>query len=178
MKKILIAVVLLFSAISLNAQERWSVGLRVGSAFQADAQMHFNKQYLEARLGLGYINRFVEEWDADCIGCPPARDYNTFLSADFSLFYNWKVYHWSSNVGRVFVDAGVGVNIGGYSQVMYLGPAGMAKVGIKFDSVPIALSLDWSPAFGASIPYGYPAGVPAFNSMGLANFGVTCVYNF
>ena len=175
MKKFFFTLLFALLAFSATAQERWSVGLRVGSAFQVDAQAHFNKQYLEARLGLGYINRYAYKVHVDeqiYLG------YSQPLTADFSLFYNWKIHHWNINAGRVFFDAGVGLNIGGNADFLYVGPTGMAKIGFKFDNAPIALSLDWSPTFGGSIPYQHVYGRSTFNSMGLANFGVTCVYNF
>lgn len=94
--------------------------------------------------------------------------------------YNWKAcrwYDWTPDAGTWFLDAGVGINVGGRENYAYVGPAGIVKFGIQFTggSKPVSLSIDWNPAFGAGIGYYRNYSNAAFNEMGLTNFGITCV---
>lgn len=164
MKKILLTLAVLFVAVSAQAQG-WAVGGRVGSGLQAVGEYGFeNGNYVEARFGMS--------WLSDTGG----------LTADFTALYNWNVCtmeNWTPSAGDWFFDAGVGVNVGGEAHYAYVGAAGCAKLGIKFHSVPLKLSVDWTPCIGPEMLYG--AGfktIADFNTMGLVNFGISCVYCF
>ncbi|CCY34519.1 uncharacterized protein BN796_01259 [Alistipes sp. CAG:831] len=162
MKKfiLILSASVLFS-LSCNAQG-WAVGGRTGATVQFDAQYHWSKGYVEGRFGAGFCN------------------YGGTVTADFSLMYNWKAcrwYDWTPDAGTWFLDAGVGINVGGRENYAYVGPAGIVKFGIQFTggSKPVSLSIDWNPAFGAGIGYYRNYSNAAFNEMGLTNFGITCV---
>lgn len=168
MKKILLTLAVLFVAVSAQAQG-WAVGGRVGSGLQAVGEYGFeNGNYVEARFGMSWLS----DWGG--------------LTADFTALYNWNVCtmeNWTPSAGDWFFDAGAGVNVGGRENYAYVGAAGCAKLGIKFHSVPIKLSIDWTPSIGVDMAYGgYVLSRNwknvGFNGMGLANCGVSCVYCF
>ena len=142
------------------ASQKWSVGARVGSGFQAQAECFYaGNKYFEGRLGLQWI---------DGIG------------ADFTLLHNWNVctMDWTPSAGKWFFDAGVGVNVGGAAHVATVGVAGQAKLGIKFNDVPIRLAIDFTPVFGLAIPYYQGDYGLLFNKMGLCNLGLSATYCF
>lgn len=163
MKKLIVTLSLLFLfSAALSAQGGWAIGGRTGATIQFDAQYHWNKGYLEGRFGAGFCN------------------HGGTVTADFSLMYNWKACRWSywtPSAGDWFLDAGVGLNVGGREHYAYVGPAGIIKFGIQFTrgAKPVSLSLDWNPAFGAGIAYNRYSSHADFNEMGLANIGITCV---
>ena len=139
----------------------WSAGLRVGYGVQAQAECFLNKSnYLEARLGL---------YGGAC--------------ADFTALYNWHLmdFDWTPSVGKWYFDAGVGGNIGGAAHFVFGGVAGQAKLGLKFNKVPIRLALDWTPVLGVCGWYG-DAGDTAsgarFYGIGWANVGVSATWCF
>ena len=85
------------------ASQKWSVGARVGSGFQAQAECFYaGDKYFEGRLGLGWLGGF---------------------GADFTALHNWNVcnWDWTPSAGKWFLDAGVGVNLGGATHFMYVG---------------------------------------------------------
>ena len=116
--------------------------------------------YLEARLGL---------YGGAC--------------ADFTALYNWHLmdFDWTPSVGKWYFDAGVGGNIGGAAHFVFGGVAGQAKLGLKFNKVPIRLALDWTPVLGVCGWYG-DAGDTAsgarFYGIGWANVGVSATWCF
>ena len=119
------------------ASQKWSVGLRVGSGLQVDAECFYGKTtYVEGRFGMGWLGG---------------------LAADFTALHNWNVcnWDWTPEVGNWYLDAGAGINIGGGKQFVYGGVAGQVKFGIKFNKVPIRLSIDYTPVIGIAGWYGY-----------------------
>ncbi|HIZ87069.1 MAG TPA: hypothetical protein IAC03_02785 [Candidatus Coprenecus pullistercoris] len=165
MKKIILVLAACLFSISMHAQG-WAIGGRAGATVQFDAQYHWSRTYLEGRFGAGFCN------------------HHGTVTADFSAMFNWKLCNWSDwtpNAGNWFLDAGVGINVGGRENYAYVGPAGIIKFGIQFTggAKPVSLSLDWNPAFGAGIGYYHDRwgnySNAAFNEMGLANIGITCV---
>ena len=153
MKKILLAVVALLCVATVSAQndfkssvkqaaqtvasQKWSVGLRLGSGAQVDAECFYaGDKYVEARLGLGWVHGY---------------------GADFTVLHNWNCcnWDWTPNAGKWFLDAGVGANLGGHLKGLSVGVAGQAKFGIKFNKVPIRLAVDVTPAIGIWHNYGY-----------------------
>ena len=135
------------------ASQKWSVGLRLGSGAQVDAECFYaGDKYVEARLGLGWLGGF---------------------GADFTALHNWNVcnWDWTPSAGKWFLDAGVGFNLGGGAKTVanvyynneyvgwvdgtsvYGGIAGQVKFGIKFNKVPIRLALDYTPVIGISGAY-------------------------
>lgn len=158
MKKIiLIAAMVLGFAVAANAQG-FRVGGRIGSGFQAQAEYCYNgANYFEGRLGMGWYNAGV-------------------LTADFTALHNWNVgtMDWTPSVGQWFFDAGAGLSVGGRSNIVTLGVAGCAKLGIEFNDAPIRLAVDWTPAFGPAITDSHAK----FNEYGLANFGISAVFCF
>lgn len=158
MKKLVLTLAVCLSAITMYAQN-WSIGGRVGAGFQFDAQYDFGDQYVEGRFGAGFLNG---------------------VNADFTALYNWELFNWdwTPNAGTWFFDAGCGINVGGRENFAYVGPAGMAKFGIKFKGAPIKLSFDWTPSLSCGIDYWsgrYSGSRAFFNGIALANMAVTCV---
>jgi hypothetical protein len=86
---------------------------------------------------------------------------------------------WTPSVGQWFFDAGVGVTVGGRERLVNVGVAGCAKLGIEFNSAPVRLSLDFTPAFGPLIAYepGYGS-YARFNEYNIANLGISAVFCF
>ena len=123
-------------AAQVVASQKWSVGLRVGAGAQVDAECFYaGDKYLEGRLGLGIIGG---------------------LGADFTALHNWNCYNWdwTPSVGKWYLDAGVGANVGGNGGWVYAGVAGAVKFGIKFNKVPIRLAIDYTPVLGVHVVYG------------------------
>ena len=162
------------------ADQTWTAGLRLGSGLQADAEWHYSdKAYVEGRFGMSWLSSAV--------------------CADFTALHNWNVLNmdWTPSVGDWFFDAGAGVGVGGREHYCYVGAAGCAKLGIKFNKVPLRLSIDWTPIVGAEVAY---FDLPSYDdegigraatrantervhasdfwANGLANFGISCVYCF
>lgn len=176
MKKILLSLVALLCVATVSAQskfessvknaaqtvasQKWSAGLRVGSGLQGYAECFYSdKAYVEGRLGMQYVDG---------------------IRADFMLLHNWNVctMDWTPSAGKWFFDAGVGVNVGGVPHVATVGVAGCAKLGIKFDSAPVRLSVDFTPAIGPAIGYGKGWSGATFYTYGLCNLGVSAAYCF
>lgn len=162
MKKIiLITAMVLGFAVAANAQS-FRVGGHLGSGLQAQAEYVYNgANYFEGRFGMAW--------------------YHGGLTADFTALHNWNIctMDWTPSFGEWFFDAGAGLTVGGAANFVNLGVAGCAKLGVELNSVPLRLALDWTPAVGPAIVYvpgwGSAAG---FNSYGLANLGVSCVFCF
>ena len=177
MKKLFLILVAALSISAVSAQE-FSLGARVGAGAQAVAQLKFsNDNYLEARFGASWINPVVTVAHAteNAINVNSSR-----VCADFTLLYNWHILDmdWTPKAGRWFFDAGVGVNVGGREHYAYVGVAGMARLGITFNGAPVSLSLDYTPVIGPEIGYWKGGSAAEFRSMGFANVGITCTYNF
>lgn len=132
------------------ASQKWSVGLRLGSGAQVDAECFYaGDKYVEARLGLGWIGG---------------------LGADCSVLHNWNCcnWDWTPQAGKWFLDAGVGATIGGGKAHCSFGVAGQVKFGIKFNKVPIRLAIDLTPSVGPWVVYGHKVSteVPTYDSTG------------
>lgn len=143
------------------ASQQWSVGARLGSGFQAQAECFYgDKTYVEARFGM--------QWATSA------------LTADFTVLHNWNVFNmdWTPSVGQWFFDAGCGLNVGGREHFAYIGVAGQAKLGIKFNNVPIRLAIDWTPSFGPGIVYFGGFTHTEFFKYGLCNLGLSATYCF
>lgn len=174
MKKVALLLLATIFATSAFAQE-WSAGLRVGSGIQAVGQYRYNgKDYFEARFGGSWNNMLHTIYYND--GTVDASR----VMADFTIMHNWHLLDmdWTPNGGSWFVDAGVGVNVGGRQHYAYVGALGSARLGFTFFDVPLTLTLDWSPTFGPAILYAGGQSTARFNDLGLANIGISCVYNF
>uniref|UniRef100_UPI0040568425 hypothetical protein n=1 Tax=Alistipes sp. TaxID=1872444 RepID=UPI0040568425 len=182
MKKIFLVLVAMFCVATVSAQskntfessvknaaqtvasQKWSVGGRLGTGLQVVAECFYaGDKYVEGRFGMQYV---------------------AGLAADFTALHNWNVctMDWTPSAGKWFFDAGVGVNVGGAANVAYVGVAGMAKLGIKFNNVPLRLSFDFTPSFGPIIGYAHYEGVSyhsvGFFGYGICNFGVSAAYCF
>ena len=163
MKKIFLVLAAMFCVATVSAQnkvvdtitsQKWSVGLRVGSGLQAQAECFYgDKTYFEARFGMAWVSG---------------------VTADLTVLHNWNCcnWNWTPNTGTWFLDAGVGLNIGGgaknaanvygpstysvadeywgwtWGNNIYYGVAGQVKFGIKFKKVPIRLAIDYTPVLG------------------------------
>ncbi len=163
MKKFILSLVVCIFAVGAASAQNWAVGARVGSGFQAQGEYALSdKNYVEARFGMGWYSA------------------GAMLVADFTALYNWKVLtmDWTPSVGEWFFDAGVGVGVGGRANYAYVGAAGMAKLGLKFNDVPVKLSIDWTPVIGPYMVYGGGYTWTAFNAYGFANAGISCTYCF
>ena len=148
-------------------EKRWGVGLRIGGMSVVNVVGNYKvtkRSYAELRFGLSFISSYPsEEYDmVDGGAC-----------ADFTALYNWRIVNAElTPYVDWFVDAGLGVNVGGNVDVMYLGAALMARIGVHFYNVPMTLSFDYTPSLGV---LGFAGD---FNTDGVINFGVTCTYNF
>ena len=172
MKKLFITMAVVLCAASVSAQDwvnqatdasKWALGARVGSGFQAQAEYRLSSgNYVEGRFGMSWCNGGAS------------------LMADFTALYNWNICNmdWTPGTGEWFFDAGCGLVIGGREHYCYLGAAGQAKLGIKFNNVPLRLSVDWTPYIGPGIGYWKNGSSSRFNEYGFANFGISCVYCF
>ena len=119
------------------ASQKWSVGLRVGTQGQAIAECFYSENaYFQGMLGFDFIG----------IKNP---------AIDATVLHNWNCYtwDWTPSAGQWFLDAGVGINIGGNGKGFWTGIAGQAKFGIKFNKVPIRLAIDITPVVGPYIDY-------------------------
>lgn len=179
MKKFALTLVTVLFATAAFAQD-FSAGLRVGSGVQAVGQYCYNgENYLEARFGASWNNFIVVT----------PKTTGSRLMAEFTLLHNWHILDmdWTPSYGEWFFDAGVGVSAGGREYFAYAGINGMARLGFKFFDAPVTIALDWSPTIGPAIAYGkYMVGNEVigrynnvvFNELGLANIGISCVFNF
>ena len=152
-------------AAQVIASQKWSVGARIGSGFQAQAECFYaGDKYLEGRFGMSWAGG------------------KGYLGADFTVLHNWNLFRmdWTPDVGEWFFDAGVGLNVGGAAHVATLGIAGQAKIGIKFSEVPIRLAFDVTPSFGPKMSYGNGKGNNPvdFHTWGLCNLGISATYCF
>ena len=131
MKKIFLVLVAVLCVASVSAQKtKWAAGLRATYGVQAVGEYFYSSdKYAEARLGI---------FGGAC--------------ADFTALHNWNCcnWDWTPSVGKWYLDAGVGLNLGGAKQVVFGGVAGQVKFGIKFNKVPIRLSVDYTPVIGIS----------------------------
>ena len=177
MKKLFLVMAAMFCIATASAQDKWSVGLRLGTGAQVEGEYFYSdKAYLEGLLGLSFFDNFV----------------------DFSLLHNWNCceWNWTPSAGHWFLDAGVGGRIGGNGDFCVLGVAGQVKFGIEFKKVPIRLAIDVTPSFGPVIHYGKKVSmltgdgdemveasvkVPStckFYSSGILNFGLSATWRF
>ena len=167
MKKILLVMMAVLCVASVSAQgkfkdavntvtsQKWSVGLRATYGVQVAAECFYSdKAYLEGRLGI----------------------FNG-ATADFTVLHNWNCcnWDWTPSVGKWYLDAGVGGNIGGNAHCCYGGIVGQAKFGIKFNKVPIRLAIDYSPAINIVGVYG---GKAALYTAGFYNGGLSATWCF
>lgn len=180
MKKILLVMAAMLCVATVSAQSKWAAGLRIGSGLQAQGEYTYaDNRYVEARFGMGWFGG---------------------ISADFTALHNWNVcnWDWTPSAGKWFLDAGAGLNIGGRphresyygltikGSYAYFGVAGQVKFGIKFNKVPIRLSIDYTPVIGAEVATAKAEfdGVVVkekaadFYGTGLGNFGISATYCF
>ena len=171
MKKLLLVMAALFCVATASAKggdvlkkvtdQTWTVGARLGSGLQADAECFYGggKNYFEGRFGM--------QWVAG-------------LAADFTVLHNWNCFNmlWTPSVGQWYFDAGVGVNVGGAAHVAYVGIAAQAKLGFKFNKLPIRLAIDWTPSVGPIIAYSPYWTAAGYFTRGLCNLGVSATYCF
>ena len=136
MKKIFLVLVAVLCVASVSAQKtNWAAGLRATYGVQAVGEYFYSSdKYAEARLGL---------FGGAC--------------ADFTALHQWNCcnWDWTPSVGKWYLDAGVGLNLGGAAHYVWGGVAGDVKFGIKFNKVPIRLSVDYTPVIGIAGWYGY-----------------------
>lgn len=175
MKKIFLVLAAMVCVATVSAQnnvinaitsQKWSVGLRAGSTVQAVAECFYgDNTYVEGRFGMTAL----------------FGSSNAPVAADFTVLHNWNCFNmdWTPSTGKWFFDAGVGLSVGGGSHTAYVGVAGNAKFGIKFNSAPVRLSVDWTPVFGPGFVYGKGYNThTGFPSLNIANFGVSAAYCF
>ena len=165
MKKIFLVLAAALCVATVSAQQKWSIGARVGSGFQADAEWFYSgDKYVEGRFGMGWLSGA--------------------LTADFTALHNWNCcnWDWTPSVGKWYLDAGVGVNLGGAAHYVYGGVAGDVKFGIKFNKVPIRLSVDYTPVLGIAGWYGKDLGDSVKRAYlytpGFYNFALSATYCF
>lgn len=176
MKKIFLVLAAIFCVATVSAQKtKWAAGLRVTYGVQAVGEYFYSSnKYAEARFGI---------YGGAC--------------ADLTALHNWNCcnWNWTPSVGKWYLDAGVGLNLGGAKQFVFGGVAGQVKFGIKFNKVPIRLSVDYTPVIGIAGTYpnaeqrrvnkelkeaGYePAyGGAYFYTPGFYNFALSATWHF
>lgn len=165
MKKTLLVLAALFCVATVSAQKtKWAAGLRATYGIQAVGEYFYSSdKYAEARLGL---------FGGAC--------------ADFTALHQWNClnWNWTPKVGKWYLDAGVGVNLGGASHYVWGGVAGDVKFGIKFNKVPIRLSVDYTPVIGIAGWYGYhdlgdsDVRRARFYTPGFYNFALSATWHF
>ena len=152
MKKFILSLaVCLCAAFSAQAQS-WNLGGRISGGIQAQAEYNYSDAaYVEGRLGL---NALIEG-----------------MAVDLTALHMWNVatMDWTPSAGQWFVDLGAGAGIGG-NKTLFVGAAGSAKFGIKFNDAPVRLAIDWTPIIGVI--------GGSFYGLGCANVGISCVYCF
>ena len=185
MKKLLLALTFVFCAASVSAQG-WGIGARVNAGVQLQGEYTFSSEnYFDARLGIAFPQG---------------------LNIDLTILYQWNIgqWDWTPNAGTWFFDAGVGPQAALFLKEdggVYAGIAGDAKFGIKFNKVPIRLSIDYTPVLGIAGSYANAAGKKElkeanaeleamgepgrykvkdahFYGAGLGNFGISATYCF
>ena len=155
MKKFILSLAVAMCAVVSASAQDWTVGGRIGGGLQAVAEYSPEAgRYWEGRLGLSILNGAL---------------------ADFTALHNWNIatMDWTPSAGEWFFDAGVGVGIGGAAKYAFVGVAGCAKLGIKFNNAPLKLSLDYAPVIGPCFADGV-----GLNNYGFANLGLSLVYCF
>ena len=161
MKKIFLVLAAMFCVATVSAQSKWAAGLRIGSGLQAQGEYAYSDNcYVEARFGMSWVLGGV--------------------TADFQALHNWNVgnWDWTPSVGKWFLDAGCGLNVGGREYLAYYGVAGQVKFGLKFNKVPIRLAVDYTPVIGGITAYWGGFSASGFHTRGLANVGISAVYCF
>lgn len=164
---ILILALALGFTIAANAQDI-RIGGRLGSGLQIQGEYAYNSSsYIEGRFGMAWYSL------GDIYKDP------TF-TAEFTVLHNWNIFKmdWTPSIGQWFFDAGAGLTIGGREHFVNLGVAGCAKLGLKFNKVPLRLAIDWTPALGPEILYSNDWSYSEFNNYGLANLGASVVFCF
>jgi hypothetical protein len=156
MKKFLVAVLAIFCVSAASAQEN-NVGIRFDRGINIVGQYDLGSNNIEGRIGFNHN------------------------LVNLTGLYNWEIaqFDWTPGLGKWFFDAGVGVTVGGRERLVNVGVAGCAKLGIEFNSAPVRLSLDFTPAFGPLIAYepGYGS-YARFNEYNIANLGISAVFCF
>jgi len=184
MKRVILTLAVLFCVVaSASAEkvlgvdvsrEKWAVGGRIGSGLQAQAEYKMQSDnYLDFRFGMSWCNGGdIMKAHKLLGGCG--------ITADFQALYQWHIadWDWTPSVGDWFFDAGAGIGAGGSSHLAYYGAVGGAKFGIKLNSVPLKIAVDWTPMIGGITLYGDDVSYSEFHKYGLANLGVSCVYCF
>ena len=177
MKKFFLVLAAVLCVATVSAQKtKWAAGLRATYGVQAVGEYFYSSdKYAEARFGL---------YGGAC--------------ADLTVLHNWNCcnWNWTPSVGKWYLDAGAGLNLGGAKQVVYAGVAGQVKFGIKFNKVPIRLSVDYTPVIGVVGYYlnadekkynkelkaaGYDPyfkGSAAFYTPGFYNFALSATWHF
>lgn len=146
-------------------EKRWGIGLRVGGLSLVNIVGSYNvitNNYIELRFGI------QPGWPG--------------IDMDCTALYKYRMIEaeWTPNIGRSFIDLGVGINAGGFGGDYHVGAAIMARIGVDFKDVPISLSFDYTPSLGKNwerCDYCRTTH-SGFNVFGLINFGITCTYNF
>lgn len=184
MKKLFFALAFVLCAFSVSAKD-WAIGARVTGGIQVQGEYTLSSEnYLEGRLGLGLIGG---------------------TGFDLTGLYQWNICNmdWTPKAGKWFFDAGVGASVGMGGKTLFAGVTGDAKLGIKFNKVPIKLAIDYSPCLGlwfggagagaglgGDVGMGYinefttraaangTTGGVHFRNQGFFNFGISCVYCF
>lgn len=208
MKKLLFILAAALCVTSVSAQ-KISGGIRVGAGEQIVGQYQLDdKFYVEARFGLAFNNPSIlaqafsgKNYSASAIY--DALSSNTLdaykmlesltdpvyltasaVTVDFTALYNMHIFkdkNWTPGLGKWFLDAGAGVNVGGRKFYAYAGVAAMARFGVVLKKLPVTVSVDWTPVFGPAFYYStsdYGEAFTKYHTLGLANIGITAVYNF
>lgn len=139
MKKFLVALVAMFCVTAVSAQIS-NVGVRFGGGTAITAQYDLSKtNNIDGRIcfGGGWTN----------------------LTGIYN--YSLEKFDWTPGLGKWFLDAGVGANVGFGSGFTTVAVVGSAQLGIKFNDAPVSVTLDLEPTLNlvGGVGFGVGSGV-------------------
>lgn len=136
MKKLLVALVAMFAVTAVSAQIS-NVGVRFDGSASITAQYDLSKtNHVDARVRFG----------------------GGLTSVTGIYNYSLETFNWTPSLGKWFLDAGFGANVGfaqGYTSFAVLGSA---SLGIKFNDAPVSVTFDLEPTLNLSGVTGFGVG--------------------
>lgn len=157
MKKIVLTLLVCFTALGVARAQENAVGLRFGGSAELLYQRDLSRtNFLQFTLAI--------------------PDYDGFAVTGL---YNWRLcqWDWTPETCDWHLNAGVGGALGMYNfdkAGFMLGVTGSCAFGCQFKSVPISIDIDYRPVLGAVIG----GNSKGFFKPGLWNFGLAVAYHF
>lgn len=156
MKKIIITLALAFAAVALYAQPR-AVGLKIGPEYGATYQhaLSGSDNFIQADFTYGLANGY--SFSEEILGAKFGKTWGGLIA---SASYNFMIAkpNWTSQ-GEWAFYAGPGaylggVFVGGGEAIMAIGAQAHCGLEYTFENVPIQLSAELNPMFGALVGNG------------------------